>query len=143
MAKTFELVFAGYHRDINRKNVPNKSGIYLVYRCVYNKDVKPEPTVTLKQLLYIGEADEIRDRIGEDHERRKCWEDKIESGEAICFSYVLANQADRERAEAALIYKKKPTCNIQGKDSFNYDSTTVKSSGSCYDIPSSFTVERT
>jgi len=85
----------------------------------------------------------MRDRIGEEHERRKCWEGKLESGEAICFSYALANQAARERAEAALIFRKKPICNIQGKDSFNYDSTTVKSSDKCHDIPPSFTVERT
>jgi hypothetical protein len=143
MAKTIELKFNGYHRDVNRKNVPNESGVYLVYRCIYNKDDKPKPTVTLKQLTYIGESETVRDRIGEEHEKRECWKDKLKTGEVLCFSFAPAKKADRERAEAALVYKKKPTCNDQGKDSFNYESTTVKSSGRCWNIPEEFTVEKT
>lgn len=143
MAKTIELEFKGYHREVNRENVSNDSGVYLVYRCVYNPNNKPKPTVTLNQLLYIGESETMKDRICNEHEKRECWEDKLQRGEVLCYSYALANIAGRERAEAALIYKKKPICNEQGKDSFTYDTTTVKSSGRCWDIPSEFTVQKT
>jgi len=142
MEKEIELKFSGYYRDVNRKSVPNTSGVYLVYRCVYNKEVKPKPTVTLKQLIYIGESEAVRDRIGEEHEGRECWEGKLETGEVLCFSFAPASEADRERAEAALVYKKKPICNDQGKDSFNYDKTTIKSTGTCWNIPEEFTVEK-
>ena len=142
MDKTIELKFDGYWRDEKRSGVPNKSGVYLVYRCVYNKDAKPKPTVTLKQLIYIGESKAVRDRIGEEHEGRECWEGKLKTGEVLCFSFTPASEADRERAEAALVYKKKPICNDQGKDSFNYDKTTIKSTGECSNIPEEFTVEK-
>jgi hypothetical protein len=62
MEKTIPLKFEGYYREVNRESVPNKSGVYLVYRCVYEKDTKPKPTVTLKQLIYIGESEAVRDR---------------------------------------------------------------------------------
>lgn len=144
MAKTIPLEFKGYWRDEKRSSVPNASGVYLVYRCVYNKNAKPKPTVSLKQLIYIGESEAVRDRIGEDHERRECWEGKLKTGEVLCFSYASANKADRERAEAALIFKKKPTCNDQGKDSFSYEKTTIKSTGKAHEyIPDEFTVEKT
>ena len=116
MEKTIPIKFEGYYREVNRESVPNKSGVYLVYRCVYEKDTKPKPTVTLKQLIYIGESEAVRDRIGEEHEKRECWEGKLETGEVLCFSFAPANEADRERAEAALVYRKKPFCNDQGKD---------------------------
>ncbi|MQY83439.1 GIY-YIG nuclease family protein [archaeon] len=143
MVKTIELSFDGYYRDVNRDSISNESGVYLVYRCVYNKDVKPKPTVTLKQLIYIGESETVKDRIGEEHEKREKWEEKLETGEVLCFSFAAANKVNRERAEAALVYKKKPICNDQGKNSFNYESTTVKSSGACAHIPDEFTVEKT
>ena len=137
-----ELKFNGYYRDVNRHIVSNKSGVYLVYRCVYNKDKKPKPTVTLKELIYIGESETIRDRIGEEHESRKCWEGKLKTGEVLCFSFAPAIEKDRKRAEAALVYKKKPVCNDQGKDSFNYDKTIIKSTGRCMYIPEEVTVEK-
>ena len=146
MAKTITLKFDGYWRDVNRGGkygVPNQSGIYLVYRCI--KNVKPDgkTTVTLKELIYIGEAGEVQDRTDEKHEKRKCWEGELKKGEEICFSFAPANKADRERAESALIYKKKSICNDQGKDSFSYEQTTVNSSGKCEFIPETITVEKT
>ena len=92
------------------------------------------------QLIYIGESEAVRDRIDKEHERRECWERKLKTSEVLCFSFAPASKADRERAEAALVYKKKPICNVQGKDSFNYDKTTIKSSGECRYIPQEFTV---
>ena len=34
--KSYSLIFNGYWREIDKKGIPSKSGIYLVYRCVYN-----------------------------------------------------------------------------------------------------------
>ncbi len=144
MAKTIPLEFDGCWREEYKNGVPNASGIYLVYRGVYNKDVKPKPTVTLKQLIYIGESEKARDRITEEHEGRECWEDKLKTGEVLCYGFASADKANRERGEAALIFEMKPICNDQGKDSFNYEQTTIKSTGECLRfIPAEFTVEKT
>jgi len=140
MEKTIELKFDGYWRDVNRGGVPNESGVYLVYVCSVNQEGKLS---TVDKLVYIGEADEVRDRIGEDHEKRECWEGEVPDGKQLSFSFAPANKSDRERSEAALIFYHKPVCNDKGKDSFNYDKTTVKSSGRCEFIKSEITVERT
>ena len=140
MKKTIELKFNGYWRDVNKSGVPDKSGIYVVYTCKHNKEAK---TVSLKKLVYIGEAGDVRKRITEEHEKRECWEGELESGEVLCFSFAPASKADRERAEAALIFKKKPKCNDQGKDSFTYDETTVKNTGKHKFISEEFTVKKT
>jgi len=51
--KSYSLEFDGYWREPNASGLPPKSGIYCVYACVHNADRK---TVSLKRLLYIGEA---------------------------------------------------------------------------------------
>lgn len=140
MEKTISLKFDGYWRDEKRSGVPNKSGVYLVYTCTYDSKTKK---VSLKKLIYIGEAKEVRDRIGPDHEKRRDWKDELTSGQQLCFSFAPADKSDRERSEAALIFKKKPVCNDTKKDTFNYDKTTIKSTGEHKYIPNEFTVERT
>ena len=60
----FRIEFDGYWRDQNKNVVPAKSGLFCVYECTYNEQKK---TVSLNKLLYIGEADNARDRI-ENHE---------------------------------------------------------------------------
>ena len=93
MEKTIELEFNGYWRDVNRGGVPNESGVYLVYVCSVNQEGKLS---TVDKLVYTGEADKVRDRIGEDHEKRGCWEDEVPQGKQLCFSFAPANKSDRE-----------------------------------------------
>jgi hypothetical protein len=42
---------------------------------------------------------------------------------------LISPQADRERAEAAMIFSHKPPCNTQCVDSFPFDTTTISTSG--------------
>ena len=58
--KEYSLNFQGYWREVNKGGVPSKSGIYLVYRCLYNPE---QNTVGLKEILYIGQAEDARKRI--------------------------------------------------------------------------------
>ena len=111
----------------------------MVYRCTHNEQ---ENTVSLKKLLYIGEAEQVRERI-EGHEKKKEWKSKLLPGEQLCFSFAPVTNPDRERAEAALIFKHKPECNEEFINDFPYEETTVKSSGKCEFIESSFTVQTT
>lgn len=139
MNKTINLEFNGYWREVNQGGIPNNSGVYLVYRCVFNQS---DQSVTLNKLIYIGEACEVKKRI-ENHEKKPMWQKKLQLGEQLCFSFASIASPDMERAEAALIFKHRPECNEEYTTSFPFDSTTVNSSGRCYSIETSFTVNRT
>lgn len=67
--KKINLDFDGYWREINKNSIPSKSGVYCVYSCVYNSSNK---TVSIKKLLYIGESENVHDRIA-NHDRLEDW----------------------------------------------------------------------
>lgn len=138
MAKTFDLSFSGYWRERFLSDVPNNSGIYLVYTC---KNIDQQTLSTIK-LIYIGESDKVRERI-EKHEKKNQWKSKLLTGQELCFSFTSIENPDRERAEAALIFKHKPECNDEYVDNFPFDQTTVSSKGRCEFISPSFTVDKT
>jgi len=125
-SKTYNLSFDGYWLEAGIGGLPERSGIYCVYVCSYNR---LKNTVSPKKLIYIGESEDVRDRIA-NHEKWSEWRRYLQSGEELCFSAALINgNTDRERTEAAMIYKHKPPCNTEYKDSFPYDETTVRTSG--------------
>jgi len=137
LAKTISLNFKGY--KIDRTYVLPKAGIYLVYVGKYNKK---KDTVSLSKLIYIGEAEDVKDRLSK-HEKWSEWQKYVSEGERLLFSMAEVVNPDRERAECALIYHHKPPTNDECKDAFPYEKTTVKSSGRCKFITPEFTVEKT
>ena len=139
MAKTISLSFDGYWREVNKGGIPAESGIYLVYVCRHDER---QGTVTLDKLIYIGEAENVRGRI-DDHEKWPEWRQYVPKGSQICFSFAGIASPDRERAEAALIYYHKPSCNDEYIDSFPFEDTTVESTGQCALLSSPITVRRT
>lgn len=139
-AKSYSLDFDGYWRAPNINGLPAKSGIYCVYACVHNVN---EKTVTLRRLLYIGEAENIQSRVA-GHERWKDWERELKAGEELCFNAALISPAaDRQRAEAAMIHHHKPPCNVEYVHTFPFDTTTVATSGKNAKLDSYFTVHTT
>ena len=56
---------------------------------------------------------------------------------------LIGGQADRERAEAAMIFKHKPPCSTQFVESFPFDTTTITTSGKNALMHAQFTVTRT
>jgi hypothetical protein len=61
MASTsYTLNFDGYWRAPNVCGLPANSGIYCVHACTLNRQ---ENTVSLRKLIYIGEAANGRDRV--------------------------------------------------------------------------------
>lgn len=121
----FNLEFDGFWRDENSSGVPKVTGIYAVYRCVHNIRAG---TVTLNEILYIGESENVGDRIA-GHDRRDDWERKLRSGEQLCFAVAGYSGKERVRVEAALIRKHQPTLNVEYKDSFPFPQTRVISTG--------------
>ncbi|MFB3888293.1 MAG: GIY-YIG nuclease family protein [Candidatus Bathyarchaeia archaeon] len=142
--KTINLTFDGYWREINKDGIPKKSGVYLTYSCKYNPPTKEgeRGTVDLTKLIYIGEAEDANDRIAT-HDKWDDWRKQVPKGEEICFSFAEVASPDRERAECALIYYHKPVCCDKSTETFDYDETTIISSGCCKFIKSPITVKRT
>jgi hypothetical protein len=138
-AKTINLKFRGYWLEKELGHIPKESGIYAVYVCKFNKETDK---VNLSKLIYIGETKDANDRI-ENHNKWAEWRKEVKAGEELSFSFASILNPERERAEAALIYYHKPKCNDKGKDSFNYDETTVVSEGDCKFIAPKIIVKRT
>lgn len=137
--KTISLEFEGYWREINKGSVPAQSGIYCVYACTYNQS---KDTVTLRELIYVGESENVRDRLA-NHERLPDWQKRLKVGETLCYSVAAVSGSDRNRAEAAVIFHHKPPCNTEYKYSFPFEATTIQTFGRNDLLDSSFTVCRT
>lgn len=123
--KIFNQEFKGYRRESKISTLSTESGVYGVYRCHYNESDK---TVSLKELIYIGKADNLNDRIN-NHEDWEVWRDELKTGEQICFCYSFVDKSNNERVEATLINSNKPRLNIEYKNAFPFDKTTVNCSG--------------
>lgn len=137
--KTISLAFEGYWLEINKSGVPAQSGVYCVYACTYNQN---KDTVTLRELVYVGESENVRNRLA-NHERLPDWKKRLTAGETLCYSVAAVSGSDRNRAEAAVIFHHKPPCNTEYKYSFPFESTTIQTSGRNTLLDSSFTVYRT
>jgi hypothetical protein len=141
--QVYNVEFDGYWRDIHKIGIPAKSGVYCVYLCKYNTS---ENTVTLHKLLYIGESNNVNNRInGEDskpHEKYAEWKKYVDGENEICFSFAEVDSVIRERVEAALIFHHKPIVNTQYKETFPFDRTTVNSSGRIGILDTFFIVDR-
>ncbi|BCO30027.1 hypothetical protein TspCOW1_01300 [Thiohalobacter sp. COW1] len=123
-AETHHLEFDGYWREPNVGGIPAQSGIYCVYACRHNVN---EKTVSLKRLIYIGESENVHERIA-GHEKWPVWRRYLEAGQELSFSFAPITNS-RVRVEAACIYEHKPPANTEYVDNFPYDTTTVITSG--------------
>lgn len=124
---TYNLIFRGYWRDVNRTSIPSISGIYLVYKCKYNQI---EDTVSLLELLYIGKSLDVNQRLNS-HDKRDLFLEKCSESETLCYSVAEVNECDLELVENALIFAEKPELNDNKKDSFLFDSSEFHLEGKC------------
>lgn len=137
--KTTSIEFDGYWREKNKSGVPPSSGVYCVYTCTYNTEKKE---VSLHKLVYIGESGNCKTRIA-GHEKHKLWAKHLKSGQVLCYSFGPVPSADRDRSEAALIFKHKPPENTEYINSFPFDDTTISLSGETAKLLKKLTVKRT
>lgn len=134
--KRYDLNFAGYYLDA--KSMIETSGVYCVYRCCY---VESSDTVTLKELLYIGQAKNIRARHAQ-HEKLNEWKSRLQQGEQLCYTCAAVAEEDLKRSEAALINLNKPICNQTSKDVFDYGDTYISVAGCVKFLRTDVVVER-
>lgn len=103
----YYLNIQGYWADVNRHSIPCITGVYFVFACIYN----PMPnTVTLKRLLYIGQAIDVNSRIAV-HDKRPVWASMLALGETVCYSVAAVDGRSLDTVEAALVYKLRPPTN--------------------------------
>ena len=142
-AKIIKIKFQGYWRDEYKSEVPAMSGVYCVYECKYNKTKDTiSPFKLIYKLIYIGESDNVQERIA-NHERYQAWLKYVRYGNELCFSFGPVVSADRERAEAAMIFKHKPPENDEYVDSFPFNRTTMFLSGKIRFLKIWFMLNRT
>ncbi len=124
--KTINIKFDGYWRDENKGGIPDQSGVYCVYECTHN--VVQEENVSIHKLLYVGESANVNGRVA-NHEKYKDWLKYVRGGSELCFSFGGVGTTDRDRAEAAIIFRHKPPGNEEYVDYFPFDRTTMSLSG--------------
>lgn len=141
--KTISVEFDGYWRDENKGELPAKSGVYCVYECIHNVKGK---NITIHKLIYIGESENVTNRVA-NHEKYGDWLKHVKKENELCFSFgVVVGSTGRDpykdRAEAAMIFKHKPSENKEYKKLFPFDKTTMSLSGETAKLTSDFTVDR-
>jgi len=138
-AEIIKIKFQGYWRDKDKSGVPALSGVYCVYECKYNKI---KNTVSLLTLIYIGESDNVQERIA-NHKKYQDWLKHVRYDNELCFSFGPIASADRERAESAMVFKHKPPENDEYVDSFPFNRTTMFLSGKIEFLKKWFMLNRT
>lgn len=123
----YNLHFEGSLSDTLKQRLPVYSGIYLVYRGKFDAKDK---LFYCKEILYIGQAVNIRDRVA-NHERRNDFYAQLRKDESIFYSYAQVDSSILNKIENALIYTMKPCLNSMGKDSYQYSAIHVVSDGAC------------
>lgn len=136
--KSFNQVFKGYILESGLDRISSSSGIYGVYRCTYDKI---KDIVSIKQLIYIGKADDLNNRLN-NHEKLNDWKNYLQRGEILCICYSLVSKDYNERVEAALINNNQPIENIEYKTSFPFDKTNITLSGRHYGMNTNTSVSR-
>ena len=137
VSKNYSLEFKGYQLESGISSWQMKSAIYCVYAGTYDKSTD---TFAIRQLLYIGEAENVSSRIGS-HQKKTLWQWYLRDGEEFCFSAApISPPSDRYRAEAAMINHHKPPCNTEYVNNFDYDNITITTNGSNEKLSKLFSV---
>jgi len=115
----------GYWREEDTSIILTHPGVFFVYESKYNPD---ENTVDLLNLIYIGEAQNIRERI-RTHEKFSLWKNFIKPDNELCFATGNVEEYFRERAKTAYIFGNNPIANNGRFTQFPFDTTTLISTG--------------
>ena len=123
----YHISFDGYWLEKNKKGVPSKSGVYIVYRCKYDIDTN---TVNLQEIIYIGQSTDINERIV-NHDHIELFKDTLLDGETLCYACAQIDETDLDVVEGALIIAQKPRLNMVRNTSIDYSDKRFVVSGRC------------
>lgn len=133
----YDLDFRGYWQEGRQEAMPVLSGIYCVYACTPQAD----GTLSIRKLLYVDSARDVRQRILNDD--RKClWRQFLQPGENLCYSCASLADKSHEVCKAALVYRHQPCCNEQANEGFRHGTTHIRTKGDNLHLSTEFTVYR-
>lgn len=110
-------------------NIPDEEGIYMIL-CGKKSSDSDKWDPSTYELLYIGEADEVRTRI-RGHEKWPCWKRNCTNHILLKVAKCKLGTSNRQKVECCLIYKTKPICNDECKEEFPHgeDDINIKNTG--------------
>ncbi len=124
--KKFSLHFDGYWREINKKYIPEDSGIYLIYTCRNNPE---NNTVSLSELIYIGQAVNLRKRIANHNEEE--FQEVLSSGETLCYACASVDKSNLNIVENGMVFAEKPPYNTALRDKYDHEDSQFEIDGRC------------
>ena len=125
--QTYNIQFEGYWLEKNKAGIPTMSGVYMVYRSIYDA---ASDKVTLLEIIYIGQAVDVNNRIA-NHERLSDFQKTLEAGETLSYAFAPVQAQDLGVVEKALIIAQKPRLNKQVESSEDFSGKQFLVSGRC------------
>ena len=125
--RTYRIQFEGYWLERNKRDVPARSGVYMVYRGKYNQ---VKNIVDLYEIIYIGQSVDMRERIV-NHDHIQAFNATLEAGETLCYSCAAVEEKDLDIVENALIIAQKPRLNGTRQSNLDYSEKRFQVSGRC------------
>lgn len=125
--RTYNITFKGYKLEENASSMPKYSGIYIAYICKYKVETNK---VLLKEIVYIGQAENLNKRITE-HKKLGDLQKECIYDETICYAYASVSLNDLDVVENALVFAQKPRLNKQLKNDFKHKRASFIIEGSC------------
>ena len=107
MSKEYTLNIQGYYLDVSRSQFPALPAIFFVYKGTFNAENR---TCVLKQLLYVGDADDLL-QCAATLDSRINLSSTLDSDEAIFYTFSLdySDPVIRKRIVDALVYELRPS----------------------------------
>ena len=123
--QVFTVDIQGFWRDLNRRALPVTPGVYFVYEAAYNQKFD---SMILRRLIYIGEADNIKESII-NTTKYNSWLNHVRYGNELCYAVAYINATDRSRVKAAFVNKHNPIVQDEKSQVINYEETIIKTNG--------------
>lgn len=127
MMHTYNIQFEGYWLEKNKTGIPAKSGVYMVYRSKYDAS---SDRVTLLDIIYIGQSENVQSRIV-NHDRRNDFLKTLSADETLSYAFAPVSSQDIDVVEKALIIAQKPPLNDQIKSNIDFSDMHFQVDGKC------------
>lgn len=128
----------GYWRESELPDIMSYPGIFFVYEANHNT---AENTVDLLNLLYIGEAMNIREKIL-NHEMAVTWKTLVRNRNELFFASGIVENRFLVRAKTAYVFGNNPIANNGHISYFPFENTTLISTGKTAFLKPTITIRK-
>lgn len=124
---SYKKEYKGYILDRDVDTLPRESGVYMIYRCIFDPETNK---VDLKELFYIGKASDLFQEV-KYHKRRDEFLAQAKKGEELCYAFALVSKLQYDIIENSLIFMQEPRLNKNLIDSYDHQDAAFHFSGAC------------